>query len=102
MRTSAFFKLVKSRLNAKRGCFFANIVMPSDRSRNLDRIAGVMSTVWKDVRLLDAPRTIDRNAVVMAGAVAGLELPSLLMKPKAGSRALKRELKAYRFRTARQ
>ena len=61
-----------------------------------------MSKVWNNVRLLDAPRTIDRNAVVLAGAVAGLELPALIMKPKTGARALGRELKTYRFRAARQ
>ncbi len=101
MRTPAFFRLVKSRLNARRGCFFVNVVMRNDRDRHLDRIGGVMSKAWKDVRLLDAPGIIDRNAVAMAGAVQDFGLPRLTMRPKTGSRVLTRELKAFRYRARR-
>ena len=98
MRTPAFFKLVKSRLHPKRGCLFVNVVMRNDRDRHLDQVAGIIGKSFDTVRLLDAPGTIDRNAVAMAGAVDALALPTLTLKPKAGSRLLTREIKAMRFR----
>lgn len=102
LRTPAFFKLVKSRLHAKRGAFFVNVVMRNDRDRHLDRLAGEMSKAWPDVRLLDAPGTIDRNAVAMAGAVGSFGLPKLTMWPSAGSRLLLKELKTMRYREPRK
>jgi spermidine synthase len=93
----AFFKLVRSRLNAKRGCVFVNVVMRNDRDSHLNRIARVMERAWPQVRLLDAPGIVDRNAVAMAGAVESFSLPRLVMKPRSGARLLRRELKAYRF-----
>ena len=98
LNSPAFFKLVRSRLNAKRGCLFVNVVMRNDKDAHLDRIARVMRRAWPNVRLLDAPGIVDRNAVAMAGAVDGLTLPRLIMKPRSGSRLLGRELKSYRFR----
>lgn len=98
LMSPAFFKLVRSRLNAKHGCFFVNVVMRNDRDSHLDRIARVMRKAWPTVRLLDAPGIVDRNAVAMAGAVERFSLPRLVMKPRNGARLLRRELKAYRFR----
>jgi spermidine synthase len=98
LMTPAFFKLVRARLNGRRGCFFVNVVMRNDRDSHLNRIARVMKKAWPEVRLLDAPGTVDRNAVAMAGAVKRFTLPRLVMTPKSGRRLLRRELKAYRFR----
>jgi spermidine synthase len=98
LMTPAFFKLVRSHLHAKRGCFFVNVVMRNDRDPHLARIARVMKKAWPNVRLLDAPGIVDRNAVAMAGALEHFALPRLIMKPRSGSRLLRRELKAYRFR----
>jgi SAM-dependent methyltransferase len=101
MRTPAFFKLAKSRLHPRRGCLFVNIVMRNDRDRHLDRIAATMGKAFSRVRLLDAIGTIDRNAVAMAGAVEGLGRPALTLKPKAGGRLLRKEIKALDFREPR-
>jgi len=98
LMTPAFFKLVRTRLDAKRGCFFVNVVMRNDRDSHLDRIARLMKKAWPEVRLLDAPGVVDRNAVAMAGAVKRFTPPPLIMTPRSGTRLLRRELKAYRFR----
>jgi len=98
LMTPAFFKLVRTRLDAKRGCFFVNVVMRNDRDSHLDRIARLMKKAWPEVRLLDAPGVVDRNAVAMAGAVKRFTPPRLIMTPRSGTRLLRRELKAYRFR----
>jgi spermidine synthase len=98
LNSPAFFRLVRSRLIAKRGCLFVNVVMRNDKDTHLDRIARVMRRAWPNVRLLDAPGIVDRNAVAMAGAVDRLILPRLIMKPRSGSRLLGQELKSYRFR----
>ena len=56
MRTPAFFRLVQSRLNARRGCFFVNVVMRNDRDRPyLDRIGGVMNKAWKETFACSMP-----------------------------------------------
>ena len=102
LKSPAFFRLAKSRLNARRGCFFVNVVMKNDRDFHLDRIGAALEKVWPDVRLLDAPRTIDRNAVAMAGAVAQFGLPKITMRPKSGGRLLRKELKAMRYRERRE
>jgi len=102
LMTPAFFKLVRARLTPKRGCFFVNVVMRNDKDVHLDRIARVMGKAWPNVRLLDAPGIVDRNAVAMAGNVDRFTLPRLTMKPQSGSRLLRRELKAYRFRSQRE
>ena len=98
LMTLAFFKLVRTRLDAKRGCFFVNVVMRNDKDSHLNRIARIMKKAWSEVRLLDAPGMADRNAVAMAGAVKRFTPPRLIMTPKSGTRLLRRELKAYRFR----
>lgn len=102
LKSPGFFRLVKSRLTAKRGCFFVNVVMQNDRDSHLDRIGAGLEKVWPAVRLLDAPRTIDRNAVAMAGAVAQFGLPKITMRPKSGGRLLLKELKAMRYRERRE
>jgi spermidine synthase len=98
MRTPAFFRLAKSRLHPRRGCLFVNVVMRNDRDRHLDRIAAVMGKAFEGVRLLDAMGTSDRNAVAMAGAVENLLRPTLTIKPRAGVRLLRQEIKALAFR----
>lgn len=94
----AFFELVKSRLNNDRGCFFANVILSSDRDRRLDSLLQAMSATWPLVRALDKPRARDRNAIAMAGAVGALQCPNLSMPPQTGLRDLVRELGALSFR----
>jgi len=50
------------------------------------------------VRLLDARGTSDRNAVAMAGAVERLKPPAMTIRPRAGARLLRQEIKALAFR----
>jgi cyclopropane fatty-acyl-phospholipid synthase-like methyltransferase len=97
MRTPSFFRLAKSRLHPRHGVLFVNVVMRNDRDRHLDQVAALMRKAFPKVRLLDAKGTIDRNAVAMAGAVGNLTLPTMTMRPKAGVRLLRREIKAMVF-----
>jgi spermidine synthase len=97
MRTPSFFKLVRSRLHPRRGALFVNVVMRNDRDRHLDRVAALMGKAWDEVRLLDAKGTSDRNAVAMAGAVQDLVRPTLTIRPRAGVRLLRQEIKALDF-----
>lgn len=97
MRTPAFFKLVKSRLR-RGGSLYVNVVMRNDRDRHLDRIAALLGKAFATVRLLDARGTSDRNAVAMAGAVERLKPPAMTIRPRAGVRLLRQEIKALAFR----
>jgi len=102
MRTPAFFKLVKSRMHPKRGCLFVNVVMRNDRDSHLDRVASLIGKAFGTVRLLDAMGTIDRNAVALAGAVGSLTLPTITIRPRAGSRLLSQEIKAMAFHAPKE
>jgi spermidine synthase len=97
MRTPAFFRLVKSRLR-KGGSLYVNVVMRNDRDRHLDRVAALLGKAFATVRLLDARGTSDRNAVAMAGAVERLKPPAMTIRPRAGARLLRQEIKALAFR----
>jgi len=102
MRTPSFFKLARSRLHAKHGVLFVNVVMKNDRDRHLVSVAVQMRKAFSEVRLLDAEGTIDRNAVAMAGAVGNLTPPTMTIRPRSGVRLLRQEIKAMAFRAPKQ
>ena len=95
--STRFFELVGSRLNADRGCFFANVILNGDRDCRLQRLLRVMRARWPLVRALDTPGTRNRNAIAMAGAVEHLQCPRLRKVPKVGRRSLERGLEALKF-----
>jgi hypothetical protein len=72
--------------------------MRNDRDRHLDRVAALLGKAFATVRLLDARGTSDRNAVAMAGAVERLKPPAMTIRPRAGARLLRQEIKALAFR----
>ncbi|HEY2876642.1 MAG TPA: fused MFS/spermidine synthase [Reyranella sp.] len=102
MGKPSFFKLARSRLHPMHGVLFVNVVMRNDRDRHLDSVAALMRKAFAEVRLLDAKGTIDRNAVAMAGAVADLTVPTMTIRPKAGVRLLRQEIKAMAFRAPKE
>jgi spermidine synthase len=95
-----FFHLVKARLK-RGGLFLINIVVRDDDDPVPGRILRDLGSVWRGVRLLDAPGFESRNAVAAAGAVARLRRPRLLMKPAQGARALAKDLAQLAFRDFR-
>jgi spermidine synthase len=102
MRTPSFFKLVRSRLHPEHGVLFVNVVMRNDRDRHLDTVAALVRKAFAEVRLLDAKGTVDRNAVAMAGMVGDLAPPTMTIRPRAGVRLLRQEIKAMAFRAPKE
>jgi SAM-dependent methyltransferase len=95
--TESFLQLVKARLRQP-GCMLANIHVLHDFDPAPDRFACLVESVWRDVRLLDARGTVNRNAIVMAGEVAGLAAPALMAPPDAGGEEIAHELARLAFR----
>jgi len=96
-----FFDLVKSKSAQRNALFMMNIMVKSDDDRTPDRIGQTMRKTWRGVRLLDAEGWIDRNAVLVAGAVSNLRRPHLLMPPSSHARKLRKELREMAFRPLR-
>ena len=99
--TETFFELARTRLKKRTGCLFANAYVVSSRDRKADRLAALMRGVFRSVRLLDEKGSADRNAIAMAGAVAKLTAPSLLMAPKCDVVDIETTLERLAFRTWR-
>ena len=97
---SSFFALARSRLRP-RGIFAMNIMVKDDHDPTPDRIARTAQKSFRYVRLLDSDGWIDRNAVLVAGAVATLARPRLLLKPQRRARRLAREIRDLDFRPLR-
>jgi spermidine synthase len=100
LKSVSFYYLVADRLT-QRGALFANIHVQHDFDIHADRIAGTLSRVFHDVRLLDSEGLPSRNAIVMAGAVSNLIAPKLLLLPQADHAAIEAELATLKFRVPR-
>jgi spermidine synthase len=96
----AFFALAKTRL-ARGGIVLANVLAADDDDPRPDHIARLMKTAWHDVRILDADGYVDRNVVVIAGAVRKLRPPRLLLAPARCAKSIARNLKGLDFRAVR-
>jgi spermidine synthase len=97
LRSTQFFRLSKSRLARPHGCFLANVHMIDDADPAAHDYGHAALEVWRNVRILDAPRAMYRNAIVAAGAVNGLRPPALMMSPATEAAALAEELARARF-----
>jgi len=97
MRSSAFFRMARTRLN-DRGCIFVNVHVDHDLDSAPDQMSATMATIWPHVRLLDARGYANRNAIVMAGAVLRLEKPTLHVRPQVSADEIDEELKTMQFR----
>jgi spermidine synthase len=98
MKSSAFFSLIRARLNPSGGVF-VNVHVENDLDRAADKMALEMAKVWPDVRILDRPAHTYRNAIVMAGGVSELQKPALEMCPATESDQIVTELDAMQFRS---
>lgn len=99
--TAGFFALAKSRLR-RGGLFLLNIIVADDDDATPDDIVRLMRKIWARARLLDSDGWIDRNAVALAGAVAKLKRPRLLMPPARGAKKFAASLATMKFRALRR
>jgi spermidine synthase len=97
LQTPAFFALVRERL-APGGVVLVNILIKHLFDKGADRAARRMKRVWSDVRVLEMVGPPDRNAIVMAGAVAQLHEPPLLVRPQTNPHVIAQELARMKFR----
>jgi threonine dehydrogenase-like Zn-dependent dehydrogenase len=100
-KTAAFFKLAKSRMKPRGALFLMNVIVDDDDDQTPDRMVRLLRRQWSKVRLLDTDGWVDRNAVIVAGSVAKLRKPKLMMPPRTGAKKLKRELAVLDWRTLR-
>ncbi len=96
-----FFNLLKSRLRSRKAIVLVNLMATDDDDHGPDRIARLMRRTWSRVRLLDAKGWEGRNVVAVAGAVAKLGRPRLLMRPDHCAKSLAGELRGLEFRPVR-
>jgi spermidine synthase len=97
LQSTDFHRLIRDRLNPG-GVLLANVHLESDLDGGADRLAQRMSAVWPDVRILDAPDLSNRNAILLAGDVARLVRPILLVPPVIDADTIDAELAQMRFR----
>ena len=95
-----FFALARSRLT-RGGILLANVIAANDADRFADRVAELMLTAWREVRILDCDGYDDRNVVVIGGAVTRLTPPRLTMVPERSVRVIARALAEMEFRPLR-
>jgi spermidine synthase len=92
----AFFALVKRRL-APNGALFVNAFVRGDDDTFADDLAVRMRQVWRQVRMLDMKTRINRNAILMAGAVAHLGQPTLIAAPEIEASDIEADLRRMAF-----
>jgi hypothetical protein len=92
----AFFALVKRRL-APSGALFVNAFVRGDDDTFADDLAVRMRQVWRQVRMLDMKTRINRNAILMAGAVAHLGQPTLIAAPEIEASDIEADLRRMAF-----
>lgn len=97
LMTPAFFNRVKARLKPG-GIVLLNLIVGDDGDPVPHVIGEHMRSAWRNVRLLDRPGWVERNAILMAGRVKGLKRPRLLMKPQRRAKSLAAALKTMQFR----
>jgi hypothetical protein len=100
-KTAAFFRLARARLKPRNSLFLMNVIVDDDDDPTPDGLVRTLRRTWRGVRLLDTDGWIDRNAVIAAGAVAGLRKPRVLMPPRPGAAKLARQLDILNWRKLR-
>jgi spermidine synthase len=91
-----FFYQARERL-ASDGCVFMNVYLQHGSDLSAGVIASRMAHAGFQARVLTSPGPVERNAIVMGGAVATLHEPTLLMKPEVLQDEIAADLQAMRF-----
>ncbi len=97
-----FFALVKRRLAQRASALFVNAFVHDDDDPFARDTAARLATVWRAVRMIDMKGRINRNAVVMAGSVTSLALPTLIVAPEIESCDIEQDLRLMDFRLWRK
>ncbi|GAB2178329.1 spermidine synthase [Dongia sp. agr-C8] len=84
------------------GMLLANVFLPHDLDDTADRFAWMLQAQYSSVRLLDQTGASCRNAIVLAGAVDGLQAPVLISPPQVSADEIAEDLKKMRFRPLRR
>jgi spermidine synthase len=98
---AGFLALVRQRLADAAGLFIANLHVIDDGDPAAEDYAAAMAKAWPDVRLLDAAGRKNRNALALAGRVAGLMRPVLRQPPSSSAAEIEAELARLTFREPR-
>jgi spermidine synthase len=101
LRSTEFFRLACRRL-APQGSLFLNVFVAHDLDADADRIAGSMEEAGLPARLLDTPGRVERNVIVMGGALMALQSPNPLIIPTINADEIAAELQQMRFRAPRR
>jgi len=96
------FAKIAARCLKPGGLFLANVFLPHDLDDTADRLAQALRKSWPDVSVLDQDKESCRNALVLAGAVGGLERPVLVLPPQHGAQEIADDLSSMRFRPIRR
>ena len=88
-------------LKPRGSLFMMNVIVDDDDDAAPDDLVRLLRRQWHRVRLLDTDGWVDRNAVIVAGAVSKLKRPRLLMAPRPGGAKLARELAVLDWRPIR-
>jgi spermidine synthase len=91
-----FFALIKRRLR-RGGLLLVNAYTRDDHDPFARETSVNLRKVWRHVRMLDLPGRVNRNTIVMAGAVATLAQPTLLTPPEVEAEDIRRDLAHMRF-----
>jgi SAM-dependent methyltransferase len=101
LRSLGFFRLVRDRLAAT-GCVFINVFLRHRVDPSAGVMAGRLAHAGFHARVLVSRRLIDRNAIVMGGAVTDLRAPALHMRPEVLPEQIEGELQKMRFQGGRR
>lgn len=101
LRSQSFFETARRRLTPH-GVVLFNVHVGHDFDPGADMVGAAMMRAGLPVRILDAPCVLNRNTIVVGGAVAGLEEPRLTMPPAFSAGQIGDELDGMRFRPCRR
>lgn len=79
------------------GIFLVNVYLRDDDDERAAGVAARATHAWPDVRRLDEPGAALRNSIVMAGRVAALRPPELILSPRTDANEIKAELRRLVF-----
>lgn len=100
-RSPDFFETVRRRLTSN-GIVLFNVHVAHDLDPGADLVGAAMMLAGVPVRILDAPCVLNRNSIVLGGAVSGLVKPRLVMPPEFSAAQIAEELDRMSFRPCRQ
>jgi spermidine synthase len=95
--TPGFARLVREKLEPKRGLFLANVFLPWPDDTAADAFARRLGKTFKTVRILDESHDTHRNCIVAAGAVSRLQPPTMTLPPACAAGKVFAELAGFRF-----